>query len=116
MIRRTHRVLLIVGLVLLVAALVASPAAAAAPRLMIVYGPSLSEPIVLRDWRENLTVMVNMKRTNIDPGELERRPYLKMALFWGPLVGRVRRGRQAARCPPAGASQPARPLLSGHRG
>lgn len=84
MIRRIRRGLLIVGLTLLVAALVAGPAVAAAPRLMMVYGPPLPEPIVLRDWRENLTVMVNMKRTNIDPGELEGRPYLKMALFWGP--------------------------------
>jgi hypothetical protein len=109
MIRRTHRVLLIVGLTLLMAALVASPAVAAAPRLMMVYGPPLSKPIVLQDWRENLTVMVGLERTNIDPGELEGRPYLKMALFWGPRwVEYVEEGRPLDALRPEQANQHAR--------
>jgi len=109
MIRRIHRVLLIVGLVLLVTALVASPAVAAAPRLIMVYGPPLSKPIILRDWQENLTVMLKMKRTNIDPGELEGRSYLKMALFWGPRwVEYVEEGKPLGALRPEQANQHAR--------
>lgn len=105
----SRAVLGVLVVVLVVAALVASPAVAAAPRFMMVYGPPLSEPVVLRDWQENLTVMVKMKRTNLDPGELEGRPYLKMALFWGPRwVEYVEEGRPLDALRPEQANQRAR--------
>ena len=44
--------------VALSAAVVAAPAGAAAPRYILVTGPGLARPVLLRDWDENLRFLV----------------------------------------------------------
>jgi hypothetical protein len=58
---------------------------AAAPRLIMVYGSPLTKPVILSNWRENLEFMASItQQSSVTPEELRRRPYLKLALFWGP--------------------------------
>jgi hypothetical protein len=73
------------------AALGLAPAAgAAAPRIIMVTGPGLEEPVFLTDYSENLDLMIAFQRGReidegrvVDPKELQRRPYLELWLFWG---------------------------------
>jgi hypothetical protein len=65
-------------------------AGAAAPRIMMVTGPGLDEPVFLTDYSENLDLMLAFQRGReidegrvVDPKELRRRPYLELWLFWG---------------------------------
>jgi hypothetical protein len=73
------------------AALCLAPAAgAAAPRIIMVTGPGLEEPVFFTDYLENLDLMVAFQQGReieegriVDPKELRRRPYLELWLFWG---------------------------------
>lgn len=73
------------------AALCLAPVAgAAAPRIIMVTGPGLEEPVFLTKYSENLDLMVAFQRGQeidegrvVDPKELQRRPYLELWLFWG---------------------------------
>ena len=51
---RTRRAVLATALVLVLALAGARPAAAAAPRVLLVYGGGLAQPVILSDWWENL--------------------------------------------------------------
>jgi hypothetical protein len=62
---------------------VAVPATAAAPRLIMVYGGPLARPVVLADWWGNLAVITG-EAVDVRPEGLSARPYLNLALFWGP--------------------------------
>ena len=70
-------------LALLVAGAAVRPAAAAAPRLLMIYGGPLAKPVILDNWAENGSVFGDEMPT-IKPADLEGRPYLKLALFGGP--------------------------------
>jgi len=62
----------------------ALPVEAAAPRLILVYGPPLAQPVVLDDWQENLTFMVAATEdAGLSADTLRGRPYFRLAFFWG---------------------------------
>lgn len=78
---------------------------AAAPRILMFYGPPLTAPIVLSDWRENGRFMpteaVDMPLTDLDD-----RRYISMALFWGtPWVDYVDAGKSPGALRPEDANQ-----------
>ncbi|MGI8551544.1 MAG: hypothetical protein ACR2PL_12295 [Dehalococcoidia bacterium] len=80
----SFRTLALTAVVVFAAVSFSRPAAAAAPRLLMVYGAPLPAPIILDDWRENLDVMLAMTEpSSITPVQLSGRPSLELALFWG---------------------------------
>lgn len=75
----------LVGLTVLIGLLLTTPASAAAPNLVMIYGPSLVRPIILTDWQENGQLIPTADQgVAITPNELIARPYFNLALFWGP--------------------------------
>lgn len=61
------------------------PVSAAAPRLVMIYGGSLSHPIILDDWNENLTLMLAARESAwLASLDLGSRPSFQVAYFWGP--------------------------------
>src|SRR5688572_7614803 len=80
-----YRTALTVGLPLLLAVAVVCPVEAAAPRLLIVHGKPLKKPVLLSDWREIFKLITtSTESAGMSSRELEGRPYLELALFWGP--------------------------------
>jgi hypothetical protein len=80
-----RRIALTLPVVLLVWLSGALPVEAAAPRLILVYGPPLAQPVVLDDWQENLTLMVAAAEdAGLSADKLRGRPYFRLAFFWGP--------------------------------
>ena len=72
--------------VLLLAALATStsPALAAAPRIMMVYGAPLVKPVVVSNWSDNATIMVAAhESSSLIHARLTGRPSLRVAMFWG---------------------------------
>lgn len=66
------------------AAFAAVSANAAAPRYILVTGPSIQHPVVLGNWSENLAFLVDLIPTRRpSPGWRADRPRYKLALFWG---------------------------------
>ena len=73
------------------AALCLTPSAgAAAPRIIMVTGESLAEPVFLSNHGENAELMLAFQQAAeleegrlVDPKELRGRPYLELWLFWG---------------------------------
>ena len=69
------------------ALVLAATTEAAAPRYIMVSGPSLPRPVLLTDWKENhalLLAVANARRAR--PGVVQRlddRPRLRVGLFWG---------------------------------
>jgi hypothetical protein len=68
----------------------APTAVAASPRIIMVTGPSLENPIFLSDQLENLDLMLAFQEGReieegrvVDPMELRDRPYLELWLYWG---------------------------------
>lgn len=62
-----------------------SSAYAAAPRIIIVAGGGLTEPVVLDDWQENLAIMLAATDGVDARGEgLSARRWYRIAMFWGP--------------------------------
>jgi hypothetical protein len=85
MIRVRYRVSLSVVVAVLIAAGLAIPVFAAAPRIMIIYGGTLTQPIILVDWQENLQLMSSVSDVaQVTPADLAQRPYFQVAMFWGP--------------------------------
>lgn len=83
--RRLCRTLLLMTLAPLVALSAPSLTRAAAPRLLMVYGTPLPQPVLLTDWWENLDFMLAIAEgVTITPEELAGRPYLGLAFFGGP--------------------------------
>ncbi len=80
------RSVLVGAIVAALAALVpALPASAAAPRLVMISGGSLSHPIILDDWDENLTLMTAASESaGLAALDLASRPSFQVAYFWGP--------------------------------
>jgi hypothetical protein len=76
----------------------ASPAYAAAPRLIIMAGDALSSPVVLSDWEDNLELVTEICRsTDVAPGSLADRPTIRLGAFWDRSWGEyVREGRLAS--------------------
>jgi hypothetical protein len=84
MMSKTYRTALVAGVVLLALLPSTTPALAAAPRVMLVYGPPLTRTIVLQDWDENLRLMQAVAEDAAATSrELTHRPFLSVALFWG---------------------------------
>ncbi len=82
---QTYHVKTVLGVALFTGIVFAKYANAAAPRLIMVYGSPLTKPVILRNWRENLEFMSSItQQSSVTSEELRRRPYLKLALFWGP--------------------------------
>ena len=75
----------VVVMLLAVAAALSASANAAAPRYILVSGPSLQRPVVLGDWNQNLALLTDLipiRRPS--PGwRTANRPRYKLALFWG---------------------------------
>lgn len=80
-----RRTVLILPAAVLLWILSALPAEAAWPRLLLVYGPPLTRPVVLADSQENETLMLAATDTaTISGDQLKGRPYVRLAFFWGP--------------------------------
>jgi hypothetical protein len=74
----------LVSALVIASALAAVSANAAAPRYILVTGPSIQHPVVLGDWSENLTFLVDLIPTRRPlQGWRTDRPRFKLALFWG---------------------------------
>src|SRR5438874_10332416 len=72
------------ALILTALAIITRPAAAAAPRLLMIYGTPLAQPVILDDFGDNLQLMLSISdAADITASELEGRPCLKLAYFWG---------------------------------
>ena len=75
--------ILMLGLAALLFLSTSTPAVAAAPRLVLVYGDGLAHPVVLDDWWGNLALLLGDEQPE-ELADLDGRPYLELALFWGP--------------------------------
>ncbi len=63
----------------------AAPAEAAAPRVIMVSGPGLCQPLILDDWSENLDLMESIALGDeLKAVDVTGRPYLELGFFWGP--------------------------------
>ena len=104
------RSVLVAGLTLLALEARTTPASAAAPRVMLVYGPPLAKPAILHNWAENMQLMFAVgEDATATAGELKRRTFLSVALFWGmPWVQYVQHGKPLAALRPEQANQCAR--------
>lgn len=82
MLRLRYRLtlLLIVGIV---CAFSTIPVHAAAPRLAMIYGAPLRHPVILDVWQEQVD-LVGGDMAGLIREDLDGRPYLDVALFWGP--------------------------------
>jgi hypothetical protein len=69
--------------VLLVAPLCVTPAEAAAPCLLIIYGGPLQKPALLSDRGEIFKIFTSTP--NEADLDLNERPFFELALFWGPV-------------------------------
>ena len=56
---------------------------AAAPRIVIISGLSLSASVVSADWVVNDRIIGGDARTEVDPAEVADRPAFDVGLFWG---------------------------------
>jgi hypothetical protein len=76
------RIVLLATLTLALTA--ATPAMAAAPRLIMVSGAPLERPVLLSDWDEAAELYWSFffDGTAADPASLEGRPSLRLGLFW----------------------------------
>ncbi len=104
------RTALVAGVVLLALLPSTTPALAAAPRVMLVYGPPLTRSIILQDWDENLRLMQAVAEDAAATSqELKQRPFLSVALFWGMSWGQyLQQGKPLAVFRPERANQCAR--------
>jgi len=71
----------------ILAALIASPAAtAAAPRCILVSGPALRQPVLLGDWNDNLGLYMGLlqsrKAANASARSLVAKPKFRLSVFW----------------------------------
>src|SRR5918994_3592053 len=73
------------ALAALVAAILAEPAAAAAPRFIVASGLPLRDQVVLDDHSENLRLYTSVvdTRRQVDADALAGRPVLDLGMFWG---------------------------------
>jgi hypothetical protein len=77
------RVLAVVA-IMVTAAVLVTPAQAAAPRYILVSGPGLRHPVLLPNWSENLVFLTSLlPATRPAPGWQRGRPRFDLALFWG---------------------------------
>ncbi len=83
--RHVLRRLLPVALALFITLAGAGSVEAAAPRVIMISSPSLTQPVVMTDWWENLDLMLGFgeEAANVTPDELAARPSFHLALFWG---------------------------------
>jgi hypothetical protein len=96
----------------------ATPAFAAAPPLVLVYGPGLDRPVRLDDWWGNYSLLIGEEAADSDLADLAERPFLDVALFWGPRwVDSVQRGEPLDQIQPEQANQFGRiyPSFGGRR-
>ncbi len=84
MTHQSYRLPLILATVLFLTTKLIAPAEAAAPRIMLLYGGLLSHRIILSNWTEYGYFAVTGEESTATPEELEKRPYIQLALFWGP--------------------------------
>ena len=104
-------VAVVLGLAALVLLATSTPAFAAAPRLVLVYGDRLTQPVVLDDWWENLALLLGDEQPE-EVADLDGRPYLELALFWGRAWDQyVRDGNPLAALRPEQANQRGRLYL-----
>jgi hypothetical protein len=92
---------------LLIVLVSSSALQAAAPRLLIIYGNSLREPVLLQDWGEIFKMFTS---TPAETGlSLKDRPFLEIAMFWGPeWSDYVNKGKPLDKIRPQDANQQGR--------
>ena len=77
----------LVAILALAVLVLGTPAAAnaAAPRIVLVSGPSLARPIAIADWNRIFVVVTSVLPARVVPrAQLANRPRLRLSLFWGP--------------------------------
>jgi hypothetical protein len=63
----------------------AGTASAAAPRILIFTGGSLAHQVVVSEWQKIFKVTEVVANAPVVPrGQLEKRPSLRVSMFWGP--------------------------------
>ena len=94
-------------LVLLANLAISTPTEGAAPWVLMIYGEPLPHPVILTNWVENHRFMLAVaKDAEISDGQLAGRPYLNLALFWGPdWVGYANDSKAAGKLRPEQANQ-----------
>jgi hypothetical protein len=107
MISKTYRTALVASAVLIALLSSTTPVLAAAPRVMLVYGPPLTRPVMLQNWDENLRLMQAVTEdATATSRELKHRPFLSVALFWGMYWGQyLQHGKPLAVFRPERANQ-----------
>ncbi len=79
------RRLIVLGRALIAIAIFVQEIDAAAPWFVIFHGNHLQKRIVLKDWHENQTLALSVaEAVNVSDRELQGRPYIDVAYFWGP--------------------------------
>jgi hypothetical protein len=104
--------------------LVASSAQAAAPTYIIVSGPGLARPVLLKNWKENFELFqaaaVAPSASGAVIRALTHRSRLDLAHFWGwsgvPPPTSRRQANQHGQFYPAHGSQPAVIVITGNSG
>ena len=80
-----RRTLLVFALCLILLATWTYQAEAAAPWFLIFHGKPLQKQMVLSDWYQNQKLMLSITEVaSISDRDLQERPYIEMAYFWGP--------------------------------
>src|SRR5689334_2520114 len=115
---RTSQLLVFVTALLFAETIFATTSSAAGPRLIMFYGGPLQKPVILADWQENLLfVAATHDEAKVTSRALEGRPYIKVAMFWGPEWEHyVEEGRPLDKIRPDQANQHSRfyPAVDGH--
>jgi hypothetical protein len=74
----------------------ATVADTAAPWIIIVHGDLLPQRVVMADFHENSQLMGTIDLSSLtDSAEVQQRPYLSLAMFWGPNWARYPRTPEA---------------------
>lgn len=91
-------------------AILATPAHAAAPRIIIIHGALLPRRVVLSDWYENALILGDPdEAANVMQEQLKMRPYLDVDMFWGTeWVNYVEQGKPLDALDPDDSNQHAR--------
>jgi len=83
--RSLLRALLVANLILIVLFPFTCRVDAAGPRLILVDGGTLTKPVVLDDWKENIDLIHALgEEAKVQQEELAGRPYFEFAFFSGP--------------------------------
>jgi hypothetical protein len=102
-----HRAMIVVAVYF--ASALTSVSSLAAPRIILITGLDLKNPVILADWYENAEIMLGLEIADVPSQRLRHREYFEVAMFWGPRWQEyVDGGESLSALTPADANQHAR--------